>query len=83
MSSYLANFNSFNGQSFRVLPAIPAVGGGDVVVRSLLQRADGSSDPARLRDEHGGPAGWRVVDVLTNGTISRVAVQRSDFRQLC
>ena len=26
------------------------------------------------------PAGWRVVDVLADGTISRVATQRSDFR---
>ena len=25
------------------------------------------------------PAGWRVVDVLADGTISRVATQRSDF----
>lgn len=29
-----------------------------------------------------GPAGWKVVDVLTDGSISRVAVQRSDFRHL-
>jgi phospholipid transport system substrate-binding protein len=29
-----------------------------------------------------GPTGWRVVDVLSDGTISRVAVQRSDFRSL-
>jgi phospholipid transport system substrate-binding protein len=25
---------------------------------------------------------WRVVDVLADGSISRVAVQRSDFRRL-
>jgi phospholipid transport system substrate-binding protein len=25
---------------------------------------------------------WQVVDVLLDGTISRVAVQRSDFRHL-
>lgn len=29
-----------------------------------------------------GPASWRVVDILADGAISRVAVQRSDFRQL-
>ncbi len=29
-----------------------------------------------------GGAGWRVVDVLADGSISRVAVQRSDFRRL-
>ena len=27
-------------------------------------------------------AGWKVVDVLADGSISRVAVQRSDFRSL-
>jgi phospholipid transport system substrate-binding protein len=26
--------------------------------------------------------GWRVVDVLADGAISRVAVQRSDFRRV-
>jgi phospholipid transport system substrate-binding protein len=26
--------------------------------------------------------GWRVVDVLADGSISRIAVQRSDFRRL-
>ena len=29
-----------------------------------------------------GGAGWRVVDIYLNGTISQVAVQRSDFRSL-
>ena len=28
------------------------------------------------------PSGWKVVDVLAAGSISRVAVQRSDFRHL-
>jgi len=31
---------------------------------------------------HETPQGWRAVDVLLNGTISQVAVQRSDFRAL-
>ena len=29
-----------------------------------------------------GEDGWRAVDVLLDGSISRVAVQRSDFRAL-
>ncbi len=32
-----------------------------------------------MRREHGG---WKIVDVLLDGTISRVAVQRSDFRDV-
>ena len=31
---------------------------------------------------HSDPSGWKAVDVLEDGSISRVAVQRSDFRQL-
>jgi phospholipid transport system substrate-binding protein len=54
---------------------------GGVVVQSRLIRADGSSvalDYVMRR----GPAGWQAVDVLTDGSISRVAVQRSDFREM-
>jgi phospholipid transport system substrate-binding protein len=29
-----------------------------------------------------GQSGWRAVDVLAGGSISRVAVQRSDFRSV-
>ena len=42
-----------------------------------------NGDPIRLdyvmRDENGK---WRAVDVLLDGSISRVAVQRSDFRKI-
>lgn len=81
VSSYLANFDSYNGQSFQVLPEVRTIGDGQVVVQSRLSRASGSPialDYVMSR----GPEGWRAVDVLTNGTISRVAVQRSDFRAL-
>jgi phospholipid transport system substrate-binding protein len=44
-------------------------------------RADGSSVGLDYV-MHRGPAGWQAVDVLTDGSISRVAVQRSDFREL-
>ncbi len=81
ISSYATSFNSYNGQSFQVSPAVRTLGNGEVVVNSRLQRADGTSlalDYVMRR----GPAGWQAVDVLTDGSISRVAVQRSDFRGL-
>jgi phospholipid transport system substrate-binding protein len=81
VSSYVSNFNSYNGQSFQVLPNVRAVGDGEVVVQSRLLRTDDS--PLQLDYVmRAGPSGWQVVDVLMNGSISRVAVQRSDFRQL-
>lgn len=81
VSSYVANFDSFNGQSFQVLPEARRVGNGEVVVQSHMLRID----KAPLRLDYvmrQGPAGWQAVDVLTDGSISRVAVQRSDFGAL-
>ncbi len=81
VSSYATSFNSYSGQSFQVSPTVRALGNDRVVVNSRLQRTDGSSlalDYVMRR----GPAGWQAVDVLTDGSISRVAVQRSDFRNL-
>jgi len=81
VSSFVANFDSYNGQSFRILPTARPVGNGDVVVPTKLLSADGSS-VALDYVMRCGPVGWQAVDVLTDGSISRVAVQRSDFRAL-
>jgi ABC-type transporter MlaC component len=51
------------------------------VVQTRLNRVNAS--PVRLDYVmHQGPTGWQVADVLTDGAISLVAVQRSDFRGL-
>jgi phospholipid transport system substrate-binding protein len=81
VSSYVANFSSYDGQSFEILPDTRMVGNGEVVVPTRLIRR--GKTPVKLDYVvRSGPAGWQVVDVLTDGTISRVAVQRSDFREL-
>ncbi len=55
--------------------------GADQVVSTQLVPARG--EPTRLDYVmRQGPAGWQIVDVLVDGSISRVAVQRSDFRSL-
>jgi phospholipid transport system substrate-binding protein len=81
VSSYVTSFNSYNGQSFQVQPTVRTLPNGSVVVQSRLIRANGSSVALDYVMRHG-PAGWQAVDVLTDGSISRVAVQRSDFREL-
>jgi phospholipid transport system substrate-binding protein len=81
VSSYVANFNSYNGQSFQVSPSARTVGSSEVVVQSQMLRTNDS--PIKLDYVmRRFPAGWQAVDVLTDGSISRVAVQRSDFREL-
>src|ERR1051326_8414920 len=81
VSSYLANFDSYNGQSFQILPEIRTVGNGQYVVQTRLVRPGESAIPLDYVVAPG-PRGPQIVDVLTNGTISRVAIQRSDFRTL-
>jgi phospholipid transport system substrate-binding protein len=81
VASYVDNFNSYAGQSFVVLPQTRAIGPGEVVVQTQIIRTGKSPVNLDYVMRSNG-AGWQVVDVLTDGTISRVAVQRSDFRQL-
>jgi phospholipid transport system substrate-binding protein len=80
VASYLANFNSFSGESFAISPDSRTVGAEQVVETQI---GGSHGDMARIdyvmRQED---AGWRAVDVLLDGSISRVAVQRSDFRHL-
>jgi phospholipid transport system substrate-binding protein len=81
ISNYAANFDSYNGQSFRVLPETRALSNGEVVVRTQIVRRNDSPveiDYVMRRTS----AGWKAVDVLSDGSISQVAVQRSDFREL-
>jgi hypothetical protein len=79
VSSYVTNFDSYNGRRFQVSPAARAIRDGEVVVQSRLLRIDGSSialDYIMLR----GSAGWQAVDVLTGGSLSRAFSQTPDRR---
>lgn len=80
VASWAANFNRWNGEAFQVLPQIRKLGAEEIVPTEL--GAPGK-EPTKLDFvmQHGA-GGWQVVDILLDGTISRVAVQRSDFRAL-
>ena len=81
IASYAANFDSYNGQTIEILPQFQRQVGQDVVVATQIVPTHG--EPTRLDYVmHKTPQGWRAVDVLADGSISRVAVQRSDFRSL-
>ena len=81
VASYVANFDSYAGQDFTVSPATSSLGVDRVVVQSHVVKISGEAtelDYVMKRT----PFGWKVVDVLAGGSISRVAVQRSDFRRI-
>ena len=77
--SWAANFDSYDGQQFEILPEQRSVGADQVVATRLVRGSKFTRLDYLMRQ---GPAGWKAVDVLLDGSISRVAVQRSDFRSL-
>jgi phospholipid transport system substrate-binding protein len=81
VASYVANFDSYAGQDFTVSSDTRSLGVDRVVVQSRIVKISG--DPTELDYVmKRTPLGWKVVDVLAGGSISRVAVQRSDFRHI-
>jgi phospholipid transport system substrate-binding protein len=79
--TYVANFDTWSGQSFRIDPEPRVLSATQVVVRNSLVPASGSPVEFSYVMQQT-PTGWKAVDVLADGSISRVAVQRSDFRGL-
>ncbi len=79
VSSYVANFDDFGGQKIEVTPETRTIGADQVVATRIVN--GGESTPIDYV-MHKGPDGWRAIDVLLNGSISQVAVNRSDWRAL-
>lgn len=80
VASYVNNFDDYNGQHFTVDPDTRAVGAEQVVRTKVIPRSGDTIELDYVMRQVG--SGWRAVDVLADGSISRVAVQRSDFRRL-
>ncbi|BAE52289.1 HpnM family protein [Paramagnetospirillum magneticum] len=77
VATYAAQFNEWNGERFEVGEQRPSAGG-SVIVSSWLVPKNG--DPTQIdyvmRQDQGQ---WRIIDVLFEGTVSQVAVRRSEF----
>lgn len=80
-SSYAAEFSAYGGEQLNVLPAEKSLGTKKIVETQLIPGGGGS--PTELDYVvNNTPQGWRITDVLLNGTISQVAVHESDFASL-
>src|SRR6516225_6816912 len=80
IASYVSNFDDYSGERFEVLPGVAAVGN-DRVVKTQIVTASGQAHVLAYVMRQTG-AGWRVVDVLAEGSVSRVAAQRSEIRSV-
>jgi phospholipid transport system substrate-binding protein len=80
IASYVSNFDTYDGGAVNISPTTRTVGAEQIVSTMIAQSC---CDPLRIdyvmREES---TGWKIVDVLLDGSISRAAVQRSDFTSL-
>lgn len=81
ISTYVARFDNYNGQRLEVLSDIGAATDDERVVHTRIVPASGESHMLDYVMRLDGGT-WKVVDVLSDGSISQVAVQRSDFRRI-
>ena len=79
VASYVANFDSFSGERIDVAPGSRMIGPDQVVGTRIV--SNGETTPIDYV-MHQTTQGWRAIDVLLNGSISQVAVNRSDWRSL-
>ncbi len=78
VARYVSNFAPGGNDTFKVDPAAtPAAVPGEQIVHTHIIAGGATTDVNYVMRQ--GPQGWRVVDVLLNGNISQVAVQRADF----
>lgn len=80
VATYAAQFNEWNGERFDVGEPRPSSAGMMIVPSQLVPK---SGDPTEIdyvmRQVDGK---WHIVDVLFEGTVSQVAVRRSEFGSL-
>jgi phospholipid transport system substrate-binding protein len=75
-ANYVHNFDSYSGQTLKVLPDVQTRGV-DKLVKTELSDG-GAVTPLTYRMRESGGA-WKVIDVYYNGSISQLTTQRSDF----
>jgi phospholipid transport system substrate-binding protein len=77
VKTYAEQFDENTGLVFEV-GAVQAAPGGTALVRTKLTRANDApvAIDYRLRPAAGG---WRIIDIFLNGTVSELALRRSEY----
>jgi len=78
LSTYANRFSGWSGERFETRSADPAPRD-TVFVRTVLLRPEGEEDIEINYRLHHSEAGWRVIDVLLRGTVSELALRRSEY----
>jgi phospholipid transport system substrate-binding protein len=80
IANYAGRFHGYSGQSFETLGEEPSARGTRLVRTQLVDPNDENVKlDYRLRAADGD---WRIVDVYLNGTVSELALRRSEYSSL-
>ena len=78
-ATYADQFDSYNGEQLQVTGERPY--GSDIMAQTKIVKSNGEATRLDylMRQEQGG---WRISDVFLDGTISQLAVHRSEFHSI-
>lgn len=80
VATYAAQFNEWNGERFDIGETRPSAGGTLIVSSKLVPKgAEPTQIDYVMRQDQGH---WKIIDVLFEGTVSQVAVRRSEFSSI-
>ncbi len=77
VANYAGRFDGFSGQSFETLGEVPGPRGTVIVKSRLLDPTDKNIDLNYRMHPVGGT--WKVIDVYLDGSVSELALRRSEF----
>ena len=81
ISNYAGRFSSWSGQEFQRLGEEPSARG-TVLVRTKLLDPEGDDVQLDYRLRHTDEDGWQIIDIYFNGTVSELALRRSEYSSL-
>jgi phospholipid transport system substrate-binding protein len=76
VANYANQFDAYNGQQFRVSGEERR--DTDAIVDTDIVKGDGTSVAVKYR-LHSADGNWRIIDVYLDGSISQLAIRRSEF----
>src|SRR5262245_50625806 len=80
IANYAGRFDGYSGQSFQTVGEEPSAQG-TVLVRTRLVEPQGEGVQLNYR-LHPINGGWKIIDVYLNGTVSELALRRSEYASL-
>lgn len=77
IATYAGRFTGYSGEHFEIVGEEPSAQGTVLVrTRVVIPEKEPVQLDYRLRS---GPDGWRIIDVFMNGTVSELALRRSEY----